>query len=434
MADKSKNRVKEIKELKKKTKAILESDSNSNFIVDILELSESGDEALLLAFIRAARKIFTTFLSRGKLQRNLTAKSSNANFEEEDGEKEKGSEDPQDIFHHWLHEKYLVTIKRLLYLLHEDSQNIRELALCTLMKFVEGEGENDRRFPNNLFRQICDALLDKKHNMKICIERFAEYLEYDDVRFFVLKNLAKFLAAASTKCGQHLVQNAFAMLNQLKNKEKDEDLAHFLVNQCKIKASKSNDKEMQPSFCVLSQHKKVFSSAWLAFLALPLTSEIHKKVLLSLHSRVIPQMTDPKLLMDFLTDSYNTGGATSLLALNSLFILIHHYNLDYPEFFKKLYALFEPSVFRVKYRARFFHLVDMFLMSTHLPAYLVAAFAKRLSRLSLSAPPSGIMLIVPFVCNLIKRHPSIQVLVHWKKVRDCNFCMYPYNTKQSFPL
>lgn len=169
----------------------------------------------------------------------------------------------------------------------------------------------------------------------------------------------------------------------------------------------------------LKQHRNVFTTVWIAFLALPLTSEIHKKVLLNLHSDVLPHLTEPKLLMDFLTDSYNTGGVTSLLALNSLFVLIHKHNLDYPDFFKKLYALFEPNIFYVKYQARFFHLADLFLMSTHLPAYLVAAFVKRLSRLALSAPPSGAMLVIPFVCNLIKRHPSVQVLIHRKQVSTC---------------
>jgi U3 small nucleolar RNA-associated protein 19 len=38
-------------------------------------------------------------------------------------------------------------------------------------------------------------------------------------------------------------------------------------------------------------------------------------------------MAEPKLLMDFLTDSYNVGGAVSLLALNGLFTLITEHNL-----------------------------------------------------------------------------------------------------------
>ncbi|KAJ8311953.1 hypothetical protein KUTeg_009326, partial [Tegillarca granosa] len=133
---------------------------------------------------------------------------------------------------------------------------------------------------------------------------------------------------------------------------------------------------------------------------------------------------------------------------------------DYPDFYKKLYALFEPSVFHVKYRARFFFLADLFLSSTwplrdliatlffkharyqmsyttgtshygwclcelhssdnscyridvrHLPAYLVAAFAKKLARISLTAPTPGLTISIPFVYNLINRHPNCKVLLH----------------------
>lgn len=398
-----------IKEVKNKTKAILESDANSNFIVDILELSETQDEGLLLAFIKAAHKIFTTFSSRGKL-RHVPQQKGTA----------KDSQDPLDVFSYWLHEKYLLTLKRLLHLLSVGSQNVKEFALCTLMKFIvdEGKQKSPPCFPNDLFRQICDVLFDGRYSMKDCTERFAEYLEYDDVRFYVLKNLTKFLRNTSNshQAGtQFLVENVFTMLNLVKMKEKDEDLNNFLIDVKKNKKQKDGNEKLEHSF-VLKHHRKAFSSAWLGFLTVPLTSEIHKKILLNLHTDVLPHMTNPKLLMDFLTDSYNTGGVTSLLALNSLFFLIHKHNLDYPDFYKKLYALFESNIFYVKYQARFFHLADLFLMSTHLPAYLVAAFVKRLSRLSLTAPPSGAMLAIPFVCNLIRRHPSIQVLIHRKQV------------------
>jgi U3 small nucleolar RNA-associated protein 19 len=52
------------------------------------------------------------------------------------------------------------------------------------------------------------------------------------------------------------------------------------------------------------------------------------------------------------------------------------------------------------------------LLSRHLPVLLVAAFIKRLSRLSLAAPPAAIVSIVPFVYNLLKRHPSCLILIH----------------------
>lgn len=44
--------------------------------------------------------------------------------------------------------------------------------------------------------------------------------------------------------------------------------------------------------------------------------------------------------------------------------------------------------------------------------YLVAAFAKKLARLTLTAPPAGCMVSVRFIYNLLKRHPSCKVLIH----------------------
>jgi U3 small nucleolar RNA-associated protein 19 len=133
-------------------------------------------------------------------------------------------------------------------------------------------------------------------------------------------------------------------------------------------------------------------------------------------------MPDPKKLIDFLTDSYNIGGVISLLALNGLFVLIHQHNLDYPDFYTKLYALLDYEVFHVKYCTRFFRLLDVFLTSTHLPSYLVAAFIKRVARLVLTAPPSGIIMAIPFICNLMKRHPSCQLLIH-RAVKECKTSM-----------
>lgn len=52
------------------------------------------------------------------------------------------------------------------------------------------------------------------------------------------------------------------------------------------------------------------------------------------------------------------------------------------------------------------------MTSSHLPANLVASFIKRLARLALSASPAAIVTVVPFVYNLLKRHPSCMVLVH----------------------
>ena len=163
----------------------------------------------------------------------------------------------------------------------------------------------------------------------------------------------------------------------------------------------------------VKQHQYAFSLAWIAVLRHKLPQAAYKKVLMQMPEEIMPHLLNPLLLADFLTDSYSIGGETSLLALNSLFILIQDYNFDSPDFYNKLYALLsDPSLYAAKQRDRFFGLLNLFLSSTHLPAYTVAAFAKRLSRSALTAEPGAILFILPMVYNLILRHKECVQLIH----------------------
>lgn len=144
--------------------------------------------------------------------------------------------------------------------------------------------------------------------------------------------------------------------------------------------------------------------------------------------------------MDFLTDSYNVGGSMSLLALSGLFYLIQEKNLDYPQFYQKLYSLLDADVLHSKYRSRFFRLMNTFLSSTHLPATLVASFIKRLSRLALNAPPTAIVAIVPWIYNLLKNHPTCTFMLHrvihdeeWKAELETEGMEDPFDQDESDP-
>ncbi|EST05846.1 CCAAT-binding factor [Kalmanozyma brasiliensis GHG001] len=136
------------------------------------------------------------------------------------------------------------------------------------------------------------------------------------------------------------------------------------------------------------------------------------EVLVRLHAQILPHLTKPSMLHDFLVSCLDSRGATALLALNAIFTLVTKHNLDYPQFYTRLYAMLDASVLHMKYRARFLRLLETFLSSTHLSSTLVASFAKRLSRLSLRAPPAAIASVVPFVYNLLKRHPRCMSMVH----------------------
>ncbi len=63
---------------------------------------------------------------------------------------------------------------------------------------------------------------------------------------------------------------------------------------------------------------------------------------------MIPHLSRPLLLTDFLVSSYGIGGPVSVLALGGVFALMQRHNLEYPDFYAKLYALFKPEVLHAK--------------------------------------------------------------------------------------
>lgn len=159
--------------------------------------------------------------------------------------------------------------------------------------------------------------------------------------------------------------------------------------------------------------KRKAESVWRAVLASEdLDMSLRKTLLRQCNTTMLPWVTRPESLMDLLTDSYNLGGSISLLALSGLFHLINTKNLDYPSFYPKLYSLLDTDLLHSKHRSRFLRLLNTFLASTHLPASLIASFIKRLSRLSLFAPPAAIVAIVPYIYNLLKAHPTCTFMIH----------------------
>ncbi|KAG1814914.1 CBF/Mak21 family-domain-containing protein [Suillus variegatus] len=168
----------------------------------------------------------------------------------------------------------------------------------------------------------------------------------------------------------------------------------------------------------LQAHRAVFTRTWLNFL--PHLSSISTssnralttRALNIMHRGVLPHLTRPVLVMDWISACVDLGETVGLLALNALFTLMRDYNLDYPSFFTRLYAFLHRDVLHLKHRARFFRLTELFLSSSHLPATLLASFVKRLSRLSLNAPPAAIIMIVPFTYNILKQHPALMVMIH----------------------
>ncbi|XP_018413855.1 PREDICTED: nucleolar complex protein 4 homolog isoform X2 [Nanorana parkeri] len=394
------------KELNSKLGEVLQSRANANSVFDILEYLESENDGDVQAAIRTCSKLFESLLEKGELY------VGDLPSEDEHLPDSMGAEQKYKI---WMRHRYKSCVSCLVDLLHHNSFQLQELALCMLMKFIVLEGKfpleaakwkDGYRFPHPLLKLVVAGLLPEDKDLSTLITRFQEYLEYDDVRYYTMSWINENIAQVhkNTKEVRPAFQNnVFGLLSSI-NMPVDNELSNFLVVQ------KEKCEDWKPA--KLKEHKRMFEKVWMNFLKNKLAVSLYKKVLLILHESILPHMSKPTLMIDFLTAAYDIGGAISLLALNGLFLLIHQHNLEYPDFYKKLYSLLDPSVFHVKYRARFFHLANLFLSSTHLPVYLVAAFAKRLSRLSLTAPPQVLLMIIPFICNLIRRHPACRPLIH----------------------
>jgi U3 small nucleolar RNA-associated protein 19 len=201
-----------------------------------------------------------------------------------------------------------------------------------------------------------------------------------------------------------LFDRALSMLSVLDGvPESAEELEDFYIPRPKKKAHNLRS---------VAQHKKQGHEAWLALMSLTETKDQRKRIVNIMSTVVAPWFAKPELLADFLTSCYDAGGSMSLLALSGVFYLIQERNLDYPSFYHKLYSLIDRDILHSKHRSRFFRLLDTFLSSTHLPAALVASFIKRLSRLSLNAPPSAIVFVIPWIYNQLRRHPSCTFMLH----------------------
>ncbi|XP_060930600.1 nucleolar complex protein 4 homolog [Limanda limanda] len=408
-------RVKTAKiQLDGKVEQILESRKHANDVFDLLEFLQSEKEKDVISAVGSCSKLFCSLLERkdlfmGKLPGEEEALS--------------GGYSPEEKYRIFMRHRYNSCVEILLEHLSHEAHSVKETALCCLMKFAAGEGQHPLEdldwsehytFPRELIQTVIDRLLSKTADNSLLISSFQEFIEMEDVRYYAMSSIRDCVGKVMDKNKGALMpvfqNNAFTLMSNISIPSQESELTNFMVKQ----EAKHEDWKAAK----LTEQKRVFERMWLGFLKYKLPSSMYKNILVILHDSILPHMSKPTLMIDFLTAAYDVGGAISLLALNGLFVLIHQHNLDYPDFYKKLYNLLEPSIFHVKYRARFFYLINLFLSSSHLPVYLVAAFAKRLARLALTAPPAALLIVLPFIYNLIRRHPSCRVLIHKPNTED----------------
>ncbi|KAK7300691.1 hypothetical protein RJT34_11539 [Clitoria ternatea] len=359
------------------------------------------------------------------------------------------------IYLTWLRSKFDEFLKSLIEVLTspQSDETLQELVLDTIMEFVKVA--NGGAFHSALYHKLIRGIVysTSSASATFLVDLLAsKYFKYIDVRYFTFISLKKLASTLEEKdisddkiasadgsdesqlrsnmeCVFHNMYYTISHVPPLKGLDDTSDSEMWSKSESDHKQLSGDvdaeDKQLKPqkrnknvlsAAKIAKKMKLKFTKAWIAYLRLPLPLDVYKEVLVNLHQAVIPHLSNPIMLCDFLTRSYDVGGVVSVMALSSLFVLMTQYGLEYPNFYGKLYALLVPSLFMAKHRARFFELLDSCLKSPLLPAYLAASFAKKLSRLLLSVPPSGALVVTALVHNILRRHPSINCLVHREDV------------------
>ncbi|KAI0815562.1 nucleolar complex protein [Xylaria sp. FL0064] len=371
---------------------ILKSKKNYNNITILLDLAsnQNGDPEVALFATVSLCRVFLRLLASGTLSRKP------------------GQSERQVVVIQWLKGR-LADYKKLLIATLEDEESA-STALTLSMRLLKAEAhlngdKGEATFPKVFLRDIVGALVSKRYE-DVQDEFCEKYLgEYADVRFYTFEALSDILGSHDTSSMDNdLFDSVFDILSYFEDVPSSaEDLGSLYIDLPKKKSQ---------LILSLHQQKKQCQSAWVALLKLNPDRQQRKRLLEIVAESITPWFVQPELLMDFLTDSYNAGGSLSLLALSGVFYLIQSRNLDYPSFYPKLYSLLDADILHSKHRSKFLRLLDTFLASTHLPASLVASFIKRMARLCLNAPPSAIVAIVPWIYNLLKKHPLCTFIIH----------------------
>ncbi|KAI3332266.1 CBF-domain-containing protein [Xylariaceae sp. AK1471] len=367
---------------------ILQSKKNYNNITILLDHAKQDDPEFAVFATVSLCRVFLRLLASGGLSHKT------------------GQSERETVVIQWLKGR-LSDYKKLLIAALGQEQSA-STALTLSMRLLKAETQiasdkSDVTFPRIFLKEIVRVIVHTGFE-DVQGEFCEKYLgEYADVRFYTFQALSDILSDHAAPLDDDLFKNVSDILSFFDEvPETTKDLGPLYIDLPKKKSD---------TVLSLHQQKKQCQTAWIALLKLDPNRQQRKRLLQIIES-IVPWFTQPELLMDFLTDSYDAGGSLSLLALSGVFYLIQHKNLDYPAFYQKLYSLLDASILHSKHRTKFLRLLDTFLASTHLPAALVASFVKRLTRLCLNAPPSAIVAVIPLVYNLFKRHPLCTFMVH----------------------
>jgi len=125
---------------------------------------------------------------------------------------------------------------------------------------------------------------------------------YGDAQYFLLKGLYSSLKAADESVAG---RNAHAILSRIEMPPSDSVLhTQFAGSGERADGCVAGSLPWQDP----DNHRRIFSKAWVAILKVDLPIKLQKNILYALPDKVMPHLTNPLVLGEYLTQAWEVGG------------------------------------------------------------------------------------------------------------------------------
>ncbi|XP_003372544.1 CBF/Mak21 family protein [Trichinella spiralis] len=258
-----------------------------------------------------------------------------------------------------------------------------EKALSKLRDLLNSELNDKRNVSQTVVNVVNTTVRCKKGVSESFMSVFSRISCYEDVKYFFLVALR-----AEIMKGEHnekFLKNFFDLLKAIPAPK---------VENRELLFSYEEAMSLHNEMCY-SATLHIFSQCWVNFIRNKLPPSLHCECLLWIDMHILAVVDCPLYFTDFVISSFAMGFPLNAAALGSLKHLI-------------------------------------LICNMHLPTYLVAAFIKKLSRLSLRAPLDSCIILLGLIRNWLIRHPACQFLVN-RQDEQLQIKNDPYNMDELNP-
>ncbi|KRY07859.1 Phosphatidylinositol 4-kinase type 2-beta [Trichinella patagoniensis] len=258
-----------------------------------------------------------------------------------------------------------------------------EKALSKLRDLLNSELNDKRNVSRTIVNVVNTTVRCKKGVSESFMSVFSRISCYEDVKYFFLVALR-----AEIMKGEHnekFLKNFFDLLKAVPAPK---------VENRELLFSYEEAMSLHNEMCY-SATLHIFSQCWVNFIRNKLPPSLHCECLLWIDMHILAVVDCPLYFTDFVISSFAMGFPLNAAALGSLKHLI-------------------------------------LICNMHLPTYLVAAFIKKLSRLSLRAPLDSCIILLGLIRNWLIRHPACQILVN-RQDEQLQIKNDPYNMDELNP-